>query len=111
MYNLKSMPFIYWGDKTILSFLQRKIIVNSILYYILDSPVIDDRQFDSLVKEYIDKTKECSKLSLVDSQYYYCFNDFDGSTGFDLYDRLNEKDKKYLRNMAEHILICRKFNV
>lgn len=30
--------------------------------------------------------------------------DFDGTTGFDLYDRLNEHDKEYLMNIACHYL-------
>ena len=30
------------------------------------------------------------------TQYGYIFYDFDGTTGFDLYDRLTEEDKKYM---------------
>ncbi len=30
--------------------------------------------------------------------------DFDGTTGFDLYDRLNANDKQYLMNIACHAL-------
>ena len=30
--------------------------------------------------------------------------DFDGTTGFDLYDRLNEHDNEYLMNIACHYL-------
>ena len=37
--------------------------------------------------------------------YGYIFYDFDGTTGFHLYDRLNENDKNYLDNIVNHILI------
>ena len=30
--------------------------------------------------------------------------DFDGTTGFDLYSRLNEADKRYLMQIARHVL-------
>lgn len=34
------------------------------------------------------------------TQYGYIMYDFDGTTGFDLYSRLNEHDKKYLISIA-----------
>ncbi len=38
------------------------------------------------------------------SQYFYCMKDFDGSTGFDLYDRLNNHDKQYLQQIANTVI-------
>ena len=38
------------------------------------------------------------------TEYYYLMRDFDGSTGFYLYDGLKEKDKKRLVQYATHIL-------
>ena len=37
------------------------------------------------------------------TQYGYVMYDFDGTTGFDLYSRLNEKDKRYLMQLARYI--------
>ena len=34
------------------------------------------------------------------TQYGYCMNGFDGSTGFDLYEKLNSHDKDYLMKLA-----------
>jgi hypothetical protein len=38
------------------------------------------------------------------TQYGYCFYDFDGTTGFDLWNRLTEHDKKHIKMIAEMVL-------
>lgn len=80
------------------SVLQRKILLHSILYYELDKSIITDQQFDKMCKKLltgIKHTKDYQK-----SDYFYVFYDFDGSTGFDLYDRLEDDDKEYLTHIA-----------
>lgn len=93
----------YWSNKLKMGSLQRWIIVHSILYYELDNAIIEDKLFDAnarqlveLQKAYPDEAKE--------SEYWYVFHDFDGSTGFDLYHRLNKHDATYLKQIAEHVL-------
>lgn len=84
------------------SFLQRKIIINSIIYYELNDNVISDKQFDKMCKNLlrgIQFTKNYQR-----SDYFYVFYDFDGSTGFHLYHRLEEDDKEYLMHLAQHVL-------
>ena len=84
------------------SFLQRKIIINSIIYYELDDNIISDQQFDKMCKNLlkgIQYTKNYER-----SDYFYVFYDFDGSTGFHLYHRLEDDDKEYLMHLAEHVL-------
>lgn len=84
------------------SFLQRKIIINSIIYYELDDNIISDQQFDKMCKNLlkgIQYTKNYER-----SDYFYVFYDFDGSTGFYLYHRLEDDDKEYLMHLAEHVL-------
>ena len=84
------------------SFLQRKIIINSIIYYELNDNVISDKQFDKMCKNLlrgIQFTKNYQR-----SDYFYVFYDFDGSTGFHLYHRLEDDDKEYLMHLAKHVL-------
>ena len=83
------------------SVLQRKIILHSILYYELNVNILSDQQFDKMCKKLltgIKHTKDYKK-----SDYFYVFYDFDGSTGFHLYHRLDEDDKEYLMGLARYI--------
>lgn len=93
-------PACYWDEAVKISYLQRRIIVHSIIYYVQGSSVITDQQFDALSRQLVRMQKEASEEELKKSTYYYAMYDFDGSTGFDLYDRLNEHDKEYLMQIA-----------
>ena len=103
-FNFDKMPYTYWTDIMIVEWIQRFVIVHSILYYVLDTSIITDKVFDSVCKQLVKYQKQMDKLELKQTQYYYCMYDFDGSTGFHLYDRLKEKDKVYLTKIA-NILI------
>ena len=84
------------------SFLQRKIIINSIIYYELNENLMSDQQFDKMCRKLlkgIQYTKNYQR-----SDYFYVFYDFDGSTGFHLYHRLEDDDKQYLMHLAKHVL-------
>ena len=87
-----------WGLKVRINFLQRKIILNSIIYYELDENLISDREYDELCKQLVELHREYGDIS--DTEYGYAYYDFDGSTGFDLYHRLNEKDRRRLLGVA-----------
>ena len=79
-----------WDKITCINFLQRKIILNAIAYYELDSPRLSDREYDELSYQLVELQKD---IDIQETQYGYVMYDFDGTTGFDLYSRLNEKDK------------------
>ena len=102
--NFNKMPLIYWTDEMKLSYLQRVIIINSIMYYELDDTCMTDREYDIISKQYIKMAQKAHKDAVRQTDYYYCMYDFDGTTGFDLYSRLTKHDKKYLKHIAEHIL-------
>lgn len=87
-----------WDELTCINYLQRKIIITSIIYYEMDNNMMSDRDYDLMCKQCCEMMKSCSEVE--SSQYYYIFYDFDGTTGFHLKDRLNEKDKKYLYHLA-----------
>jgi len=85
-----------------ISVLQRMIILHSILYYELDNSVLTDKSYDELSRQLVTMQKS---NDTKDTDYYYCMYDFDGNTGFDLYNRLSEKDKTYLKHIALSILM------
>ena len=82
-----------WSELDNINYLQRKIIKLSIAYYEMDYSFIDDSSFDELCYQLVDMQKsEVAKKS----RYWYMMSDFDGSTGADLYYRLNDEDKNWL---------------
>ena len=88
-----------WTLKDKIEFLQRKIILNSVVYYEYDTNFLSDKFYDSICRQLVTLQHEYGDV--IDTQYGYAFCDFDGSTGFDLYFRLNEKDRSYLLNMVK----------
>ncbi len=81
-----------------IDYLQRKIIMASIAYYEMDRTFMEDRVYDGLCMQCVELMRECPEREK--SQYWYCFHDFDGTTGFDLKDRLNEHDREYLTQLT-----------
>lgn len=90
-----------WDKITCINFLQRKIILNCIAYYHLNTNKLTDKEYDELSRQLVSLQKD---ININDTQYGYVMYDFDGTTGFDLYDRLNAHDKQYLMNIACHAL-------
>lgn len=97
----------YLSVKAKMSTMQRFIIVHSILYYIKNTSVISDKEFDDVAR-YLVKLKKENAEEYKQTDYYYCMKDFDGTTGFDLYDKLNLHDKMYLTCIADNIIKIKK---
>ena len=95
-----------------INYLQRKVILLSIAYYIYNRSFVPDAYFDEishqLVKMQQDYDEENKKVEndnhsvKSDTEYGYMMFDFEGSTGFDLYPRLKKKDQEYLVSMVEY---------
>ena len=100
-------PSIYWDDKTKIEWLERRIIVSSIQYYELNDTCITDNKYDRLSKELVEMIKHSPK-EFKKTKYYYCFKEFDGSTGFDIPSKLKKTDKEYLTCIAKTILNLKK---
>ena len=83
-----------------INFLQRKIILNSIMYYMYNTSFISDHFYDSCCKQLVELHDEYGEDFVEDSKYGYAYYDFDGSTGYHLFSRLNEEDKLHLRNIC-----------
>ena len=103
IYDLNKMPFKLWDDSTKISFLQRVVLIHSILYYELNTTVISDSEFDLLSKQLLHLQSKAKEEELEKSQYYYVFYDFDGNTGFDLWYRLKDSDKEYLLSISKQV--------
>ena len=94
-----------WDKITCINYLQRKIILNAIAYYELDTSPLSDKEYDELSRQLVELQKD---VDINDTQYGYIMQDFDGTTGFDLYSRLNDKDKGYLMKIAVSALCTKK---
>lgn len=103
MIDFSKCPCIYWSDSTKISYLQRRIIVYSIMYYEQNESCVPDSYYDSISHQLVAMMKSCDKSELRKSTYYYAMYDFDGSTGFDIPSRLTKYDREYLGNIAAHV--------
>jgi hypothetical protein len=97
-------PSVYWKSDVKASYLQRQIIIHSIIYYELSENVINDKMFDNLCKQLISLSKTMTENEYKKTEYYELFKDFDGSTGFNLYHELSKERQKYLMNIAMYVL-------
>lgn len=104
MVDFSNMPSIYWTEQTKISYLQRRIIIYSIMYYEMNQNCIPDSEYDKISKQLLKMQSTVDFELLKGTQYFYCMYDFDGTTGYDLPYRLNKKDKDYLYHLAAHIL-------
>lgn len=87
-----------WSDKDKIEYLQRRIIISSIIYYELNNNIIEDKEFDRVSQLLVQMQNSYGNIN--NTQYGYCMYDFDGTTGFHLYDRLTDNDKKRLTTYA-----------
>ena len=101
--NFGNMPCVYWDDHVKISYLQRRIIVYSIMYYEMNESCISDKQYDDISHQLVQLQSSVSEAEWKKSTYYYAMYDFDGSTGFDIPSRLTKKDKDHLTKIAHMV--------
>lgn len=81
--------------------LQRKIMLHSYIYYELDDCVISDHDYDNLGHQLVRYKEEYPDL-WKKSKYYKQFGDeYNGSTGFDLYSKLEPEQKTIIQHIAQ----------
>lgn len=101
MYNFLTC----WNKYERISFLQRVILIHSYLYYMLDETIWSDKKYDEISKQLAEMQENVTQVELVNNtDYGYVFFDYDGTTGFDLYYRLNKKDKKRISEIAQFLI-------
>ena len=86
-----------------MTYLQNQIIVHSYLYYMLDSSIISDGEYNELSQTLV-RMKEAYPESYSKTMFYYAMKDFDGSTGYDIWYNLTEEDKEKMASKAQLIL-------
>lgn len=96
-------PACYWSDSAKMSYLQRRIIVYSIMYYEHSESCVSDKFYDGISHQLVNMAERVGWEEYRKTTYYYCMYDFDASTGFHLYSRLTKYDKDYLTNIAGHV--------
>ena len=84
--------------------LERYILVHSMLYYEMSESLITDQKFDRVCRLLVDKIKKYGAKKIASTQYGYAFDDFDGSTGFYLMDKLTKQDRKRIKQVATAVL-------
>lgn len=103
MIDFSKCPCIYWSESAKISYLQRRIIIYSIMYYEHNESCVTDAFYDSISHQLVEMQNSCPLEEFKKSTYYYAMHDFDGNTGFDIYSRLTKYDKKYLSHLASYI--------
>ena len=101
--DFSKMPCIYWSNSTKISYLKRRIIVWSIMYYEHNESCVSVLVYDAVSYQLVELQKQVSKEEFEKSTYYYVMHNFDGSTGFDIPSRLTEHDRQYLTHIANVI--------
>lgn len=86
-----------------IDFLERFILVHSIIYYEFNDNIITDSKYDEYAK-YLYKLISLNDKEFKNSQYYYVYYDYNPATGFDLRSRLTKQDNKYITKLANNIL-------
>lgn len=94
-------PYITIKEK--IESLQRWIIIQSYLYYETDLELVTDKVYDRNCIELVNLISENQK-DFKESMYDHIFYDFDGTTGFDLYYRLEGKEKERIDDYIGNIL-------
>lgn len=103
MIDFSKCPCIYWSDSTKISYLQRRIIIYSIMYYEFNESCATDFEYDSISKQLVELQRKADPKEFEKSTYYYAMHDFDGSTGFDIASKLTKPDYDYLNYLASMI--------
>ena len=86
-----------------IEFWQRKILVNSLAYSQYDQSPLTDNFYDGICRQLVILQEEYNKEGgdfVKDSRFGYAFYDFDGSTGFHLYNRLQPHYRYYIDIMG-----------
>lgn len=93
-------PMCYWSNITKMDYLQRRIIVYSIMYYEHSESCVSDKYFDGISYQLVDMIKQYGLEQYRQTTYYYAMHNFDATTGFDVPSKLTKYDRAYLSHIA-----------
>lgn len=92
----------YFSNRQKINLLQRWILVHSYIYYTLNESFVTDYDYDMNCKQLAEMMLKYPK-SNKQSRYYLAYVGFDGSTGFDLMNRLVPKEKQIIKDDANMV--------
>lgn len=93
-------PACYWSNSAKMSYLQRRIIVYSIMYYERSESCVSDKYYDGISYQLVDMMREYGWEEYRKTTYYYAMHNFDASTGFNIPSKLTKHDRAYLTNIV-----------
>ena len=79
------------------------MLIHSIIYYELNTSIVSDAMYDNNCNQLVKGIKKHPE-DFKKTKYYKQFYDFDGSTGYHLYSRLNQEEKFRLRGAAQYLI-------
>jgi hypothetical protein len=79
------------------------------MYYEENESIVSDQEYEEINKQLVDLIKQTKLSELKKTTYYYCMEDYDGSTGMDLKIKTKEKrqrifrysNKSFIRNSSQ----------
>lgn len=99
-----TMPSKLWDDVEKVSYLQRRVLVYSIAYYNQDVNIVSDMEYDGVSRQLARIQASLSPKEFQRTRYGYAFEDFDGSTAFDIPSKLSVEDYEYLYRITMHVI-------
>ena len=103
MIDFSRAPACYWSTKTKMSYLQRRIIIYSILYYAEGVSLVSDAEYDEISRQLV-KMKNENPAEYNKAKYSYAMPEFDGSTGFYIFANLSKNDQNHLMSLAKMLI-------
>lgn len=95
----------YMSNRAKMNLLEQWILVQSVLYYKTDKQLVDDFTYDNNGKQLL-KMMNKYPHAFENTTFYSVFKDFEGSTGFYLYDKLRGENK---RKIDTAVRMCMRF--
>ena len=90
----------YMTGREQVSTLQRWVLVHSYIYYNTDKSFVSDFVYDANCKQLVKTMEENPEAK---TRYSEAFEGFDGSTGFDLFDRCSKEVQELIELDYERI--------
>lgn len=66
----------------------------------MDEPLITDKRYDEICKGYLEYIKEIDVSEMRLTDYWNVFKDFDGNTGFDMFSRMELRQRATIARIA-----------
>ena len=83
--------------------LQKWILVHSCIYYDLNANIVDDYVYDMNCKQLAEAISKFPKIH-KNTKWYKAFEEFDGSTGFDLWSKLDRTQQVQIGLLAASLV-------